>query len=165
MVPYPHAHLQSSKCLPTHHVSLFSFNEDTRLKLYAFYPARLNPSGERKKGLRATCLSLSLFDSSRAASGSWWKLTIIAYRLQYSITATEALLATLPLVFVGHLRKVGGRERARMSSARVSRSQTLTSLFTGRIRLGCSSNTYDSRWVDTRGGGGMLKCCLVSNLF
>ena len=61
----------------------------------------------------------------------------------------------------GHLRKVGGRDIARMSSARVSRSQTLTSLFTGRIRRGCSSGAGRQGRHEDGGEGrdGMLFHC------
>lgn len=48
-----------------------------------------------------------------------------------------------------------------MSSARVSRSHTFTSLVTGRIRLGCSSNSWVSH--EDVGGGGKLIRCLVSS--
>jgi len=50
----------------------------------------------------------------------------------------------LSAVIFSYLRNVGGRDKCKMSSARVSRSQTLTSFDTGRIRLGCS----------TKNGGG-----------
>jgi len=44
----------------------------------------------------------------------------------------------LSAVIYSYLRNVGGRDKCKMSSARVSRSQTFTSFDTGRIRLGCS---------------------------